>query len=227
MSEDPKQKDSTDREPRVPSFADAVAFAQAVEEVTREEFLDAQRRVRPGASYEGHAEGLWGPWKTGGLLWLANRTDPQEVAEVFALVVTKASVFIEDLHRDAVDDREGYLVFSAAEPGRVAVMSEKETPDGYAEWSILELMGHRRIGGFVTEAEVGGIPFLRIDIKTESSETTQYYGKAAVYCLTPTTEAIAMAVAKEFNPPVHRYEIAEVAEVDEYDSDGMMRQAPR
>ncbi len=81
----------------IPSFKEAVAFAHAVEEVTREEFLDAQRRVRPGASYEGYAEGLWGPWKTGGLLWLATRSDPDEVAEVYALVVAHAAAFVNEV----------------------------------------------------------------------------------------------------------------------------------
>ena len=92
---------------RIPPFAAAVALAQAVEAVTREEFLDAQRRVRPGASYKGYAEGLWGPWKTGGLLWLACRTDPDEVAQVYALVVAGALAFLDDLGRDDMEPAAG------------------------------------------------------------------------------------------------------------------------
>ena len=98
-------------------------------------------------------------------------------------------------------------------------MSESENRDGYAEWSILELMGHRRLGGYVTEAEIAGISFLRIDIKTEPSEITQYYGKAAVYCLTPTTETIAMSIARHFDPPVHRFEMTAVVERKDNDDE--------
>ena len=76
--------------------------------------------------------------------------------------------------------------------------------EGFREWCILELMGHRRLGGLVTEAVVGGIPFLRIDIP---SGPTQYYGKAAVYAMTPTTEELATALAQSFTGPVQRYEL--------------------
>jgi hypothetical protein len=31
-------------------------------------------------------------------------------------------------------------------------------------WAILELMGHRRLGGYVTEQQVGGVAFVRIDV---------------------------------------------------------------
>ncbi len=37
-------------------------------------------------------------------------------------------------------------------------MSDFET------WAILELMGHRRLAGFVTEQEIGGANLLRIDV---------------------------------------------------------------
>lgn len=80
----------------------------------------------------------------------------------------------------------------------------------FEEWSILEIMGHRRLGGLVTEAEIGGIPLLRIDVYEADAEApvaTQYYGKAAVYCLTPTTEATARALGRYFSAPVSRYEL--------------------
>lgn len=95
-----------DHRMKVPSFKDAVALAQAVEEVTREEFLDAQRRVRPEASYKGYTEGLWQPWKAGGLLWLANRTNPQEVAEVYVLVVTRAAAFVDEVDNERAGTSE-------------------------------------------------------------------------------------------------------------------------
>ena len=85
---------------------------------------------------------------------------------------------------------------------------------GFSEWCILELMGHRRLGGLVTEAEIGGIPFLRIDIPSEPP-VTQFYGKAAVYAMTPTTEELARKVGSNFHGPVSRYELPPAPEQDE------------
>lgn len=80
----------------------------------------------------------------------------------------------------------------------------------FAEWVILELMGHRRLAGFLTEQEIGGASFLRLDIPGENGRqaATQLYSPQAVYCITPTTEELARAVAGENQPePVHRWEL--------------------
>ena len=41
--------------------------------------------------------------------------------------------------------------------------------DAYEGWSILALMGHRRLGGFVREAEVAGAKMLRLDVPGEDA----------------------------------------------------------
>lgn len=83
-----------------------------------------------------------------------------------------------------------------------------ETEQGtYEGWTILELMGHRRLGGYVREQEVAGAAFLRIDVPSEPP-VTQFYAPAAVYAMTPTTEEIARALAARMRPaPVHAYEL--------------------
>lgn len=85
--------------------------------------------------------------------------------------------------------------------------TDKETFDC---WAILELMGHRKLAGHVTEQEIGGKMMLRIDVPNEDGSTfaTQFYGAEAVYCITPTTEELARAAAQSRKPaPVHRYEL--------------------
>lgn len=92
-------------------------------------------------------------------------------------------------------------------------------------WAIVELMGHRRLAGYVTEVEIAGSPMLRLDIPgtpigdipevlqdvppaVDDLVATQFYSAAALYCLTPTTEAIARAVAVRSQPtPVHQWEL--------------------
>lgn len=79
----------------------------------------------------------------------------------------------------------------------------------YEGWTILELMGHRRLGGFVREVQVAGAGFLRIDVPMENGpDLTQFYPPASVYAITPTTEEMARAVAKWNRPqPVNRWEL--------------------
>lgn len=76
-------------------------------------------------------------------------------------------------------------------------------------WAILELMGHRRLAGLVREQEIAGKGFLRIDVpEGESWAASQFYSPDAVYCLTPTTEEIARAIAAHARPePAHRWEL--------------------
>jgi hypothetical protein len=66
-------------------------------------------------------------------------------------------------------------------------------------WAILELMGHRRLAGYLTEATIGGGAFLRIDVPCDPP-ATQFYAPSAVYAITPTDEDTAKLVAKGSNP---------------------------
>lgn len=81
----------------------------------------------------------------------------------------------------------------------------------YESWSILELMGHRRLGGFVRAVQVAGAGMLRIDVPGDvegETHSTQFYPPSSVYCLTPVSEAAARIVAKSSRPePVSRWEL--------------------
>jgi hypothetical protein len=83
----------------------------------------------------------------------------------------------------------------------------------FEEWAILELMGHRRLAGKLTEATIGGGAFLRIDMPMKDGKTsTQFYSPGSIYCITPTTEAIAREVAMASQPePVNRWEFPQLA----------------
>ena len=90
-------------------------------------------------------------------------------------------------------------------------MSEEK----FEAWSILELMGHRRLAGFVSEQTIGSSSFIRIDIPGhgESVVATQLYNPSAIYCITPTTEAIARRIAENESPkPVQRWELEDRSE---------------
>lgn len=116
---------------------------------------------------------------------------------------------------------------AAGEPGRAAPGPEAapgtaEAPDdetGLPGWFVMELMGHRRLSGYVRETTVAGAGFLRIDVVGPDGKTTAspLYPPTAVYGMTPTTEE---SVRRAANPAAFtRYALPEAAGVDDEDGD--------
>jgi hypothetical protein len=109
-----------------------------------------------------------------------------------------------------------------------ATATQAEVKEGFDSWAIVELMGHVRIAGRVTEEERFGCKMGRIDIPGPDGQfVTQYFGGSSVYRVTPTTEEIARAVAVRNQPePVHQWEMpkglkpAREVELDYVGSDG-------
>lgn len=97
-------------------------------------------------------------------------------------------------------------------------MDENKAENGFGVWAILELMGHVKVAGYVTEEELFGTKIGRIDIPAdeESDAITQYFGGASVYRLTPVSEDVARAFARRSRPrPVHVYELQPPRDVSE------------
>lgn len=96
----------------------------------------------------------------------------------------------------------------------------------FAGWVILELLGHRRLAGWMQEVQIAGAGFLRIDVPTgtEDGAMSQMYPPSSVYAITPTTEEIARAVAKGCQPePVHPWYVRRAlaaADDEEVETDG-------
>ena len=65
----------------------------------------------------------------------------------------------------------------------------------YEGWAIVELMGHRKRAGRVSEVEQFGAALLRIDIPAGEDTVTEFYGGGAIYALRPCSEELARRVA--------------------------------
>ncbi len=95
--------------------------------------------------------------------------------------------------------------------------------EAYEGWAIVELMGHRRLGGRICQVEQYGIPMLRIDVPAADGRekySTQFYSGPAIYCMTPTSEEVARRLAVVVQPtPINQWELpAAPADADpEYD----------
>jgi hypothetical protein len=83
---------------------------------------------------------------------------------------------------------------------------EKETPAPeirvFEQWAIVELYGHVKLAGRVTEEDVFGRTLGRIDVPlADGGWVTQYFGGGSIYRLTPCSEAAARQVAQSVAAP--------------------------
>lgn len=75
-----------------------------------------------------------------------------------------------------------------------------------AMWGVVELMGHRRLAGRISEEEKFGGKLGRIDVPKGDTFVSVYFGSASVYCLTIVDEATARADFSNRQPePVQPY----------------------
>lgn len=89
------------------------------------------------------------------------------------------------------------------------MIDTEQTPE--SQWAIVELFGHQRIAGQVSEHQLGGQNFIRVDVPTVKGRPpyTKLFGQGAIYAITFVDEAIATAAAQAIDArPVQPYDIA-------------------
>lgn len=81
--------------------------------------------------------------------------------------------------------------------------------ESFDSWAVVELMGHVRMAGRVTEEERFGAKVGRCDVPNgDDGFTTVFFTGSSIYRLTPCTEDAARAVARRAQPePVHQWEL--------------------
>lgn len=101
-------------------------------------------------------------------------------------------------------------------------MEETQETKPVEQWAIVELFGHQKIAGKLSEQTIGGCSFVRVDVPDTNAGKgfTKLYGNGAIYGISFVDEAIARAAAEYHTPaPVSRYEIGNLlprqASIDE------------
>lgn len=83
----------------------------------------------------------------------------------------------------------------------------------FDEWALLELFGHQRLAGHVSEATIAGASFVRVDIPDDKGRIvlTRYVNPTAIYGISPCDENVAVAAAQKIDSaPIHRYELKQL-----------------
>lgn len=98
-------------------------------------------------------------------------------------------------------------------------MEGEESKSKFDQWCVVELMGHQRIAGKVTEESHFGVALMRVDVPEVEGRGafTKYFGGNAIYAVTPTSEEIAVHVAKMVDQaPISRWEMRELLPAPEH-----------
>ncbi len=88
-------------------------------------------------------------------------------------------------------------------------MLEKKI-DGESRYAIVELFGHQKIAGRISDEIVGGQSFVRVDVPQagEVPAYTKLFGSGAIYAITFVSEEIATAMAQGLQKePVSVYDL--------------------
>lgn len=72
------------------------------------------------------------------------------------------------------------------------------TQDKFEQWAILELFGHSRIVGKVSEQVLGGCTFVRVDVPESEGHQpyTKLFGQGAIYAMSFVDEETALGAVK-------------------------------
>ena len=115
---------------------------------------------------------------------------------------------------------------------------DQQSQQKFEAWCVVELYGHNRIVGLVSEQSIGGAMMVRVDVpdvqreaskseyvdgryvSTKYTETipafTKFFGQGAIYAITPVSEEIARAMASSMAAkPISAFEIPKLAQLNE------------
>lgn len=87
---------------------------------------------------------------------------------------------------------------------------QDQQQDKFEAWGMLELFGHQRLAGRLTEQTIGGVHFIRIDVPAVDgvAEYTRLFTQGAIYGMTITSEDVARRLAAGMRArPIAAYDL--------------------
>ncbi len=90
-------------------------------------------------------------------------------------------------------------------------MDNTQSAPSFDTFALVEIMGHLKLAGRVSEQTIAGQGFIRIDVPDVEGQPgyTRLFGPNAIYSITPCSEAIAHAYCeRNHTRPVQVYELS-------------------
>lgn len=91
------------------------------------------------------------------------------------------------------------------DPGKPSIFTDET-------WGIVDLFGHQRIAGRLSEVSIAGCNMLRIDIPDKADTEkfrTVVHGGSAIYGIHFTDEQVARVAASRVSRPTYEYSVQE------------------
>ena len=82
--------------------------------------------------------------------------------------------------------------------------------DKFEQYAIVDVMGHQRYVGLVTEQVIAGCGFVRVDVPatSEVKAWTKLIGTGSIYAITPVEKDIAVAMdERQQKKPIEAFEL--------------------
>lgn len=90
-----------------------------------------------------------------------------------------------------------------------------QQPEKFDVWALIELFGHSRIAGRVTERNLGGAAFLQVDVPEGKTNPpfTRLLNPSAIYAINPLDEETARYYAERLNvAPINVWDVKKFME---------------
>jgi hypothetical protein len=101
-----------------------------------------------------------------------------------------------------------------------------EQVEKFEQWAVVDLFGHQRLAGRVTEQVIAGTGFLRIEVpRDDGTSVTKLQNPKSVYSLQPCSEEVARECAKRLigiEPirPMEFKQLPGASAIEDRDDDG-------
>lgn len=91
-------------------------------------------------------------------------------------------------------------------------MEEQKNETSFETWAIVELFGHGRVAGLVSERQIAGAGFIQVDVHdVKGAEVlfTRLINPKSVYAINPVQKEIALIAGETSARPITKYELGD------------------
>lgn len=89
-------------------------------------------------------------------------------------------------------------------------VSVAENVQGFDQWALVEVMGHKQFAGRVTEQVIAGHGFVQVSVPATDGAAgfVKLLGAGSIYAITPVAEEVARILAANMrNPPIEPWQL--------------------
>lgn len=97
-----------------------------------------------------------------------------------------------------------------------------ENAGDFRQWALVEVMGHKRFAGLVTEQVIAGQGFVRVGVPATDGHAgfDKLFGAASIYAITPVEEHVARILAANLRtPPIEPWQMPTTPRLSVLDAD--------